>query len=97
MTGYVLSPAARADLAEIWDYTAGRWGSGQAERSILGIRNVCEALAAGRRKGRAIDDIRHGYLKIAVGSHVLFYRIGGRGEINVVRILHRRMDVESRL
>ncbi|MCE2481390.1 MAG: type II toxin-antitoxin system RelE/ParE family toxin [Alphaproteobacteria bacterium] len=27
-----MSPAARADLEEIWDYTVGRWGEAQAER-----------------------------------------------------------------
>ena len=32
MTGhFVLTPRARADLDEIWDYTADRWGLDQAE------------------------------------------------------------------
>lgn len=48
---YVLSPAARSDLGSIWDYTAENWGIEQADRYILGIRNACEALAAGDRKG----------------------------------------------
>jgi toxin ParE1/3/4 len=61
MRGYVLTPAAQADLRQIWDYTAARWGEAQAERYILGIRNACEALADGRRTGRAIDDVRPGY------------------------------------
>ncbi|MGH7065689.1 MAG: type II toxin-antitoxin system RelE/ParE family toxin [Stellaceae bacterium] len=97
MTGYVLSPAARADLAEIWGYTAGRWGNLQAERYVLAIGNACESLADGRRKGRPIDNVRPGYFKIAVGSHFLFYRVADTGEIDIVRILHQRMDVESRL
>ncbi|MFQ8432040.1 type II toxin-antitoxin system RelE/ParE family toxin [Amaricoccus sp. W119] len=33
MRGFVLSPAAQADLDEIWDYTAERWGQEQAARS----------------------------------------------------------------
>jgi toxin ParE1/3/4 len=41
MTGYVLSPAAGADLEQIWDYTAERWGQEQAERYVRAIRDAC--------------------------------------------------------
>jgi toxin ParE1/3/4 len=101
MTGYLLSPAAQADLEQIWDYTARNWGKDQAARYILGIRDACQALADGRRQGRPIDDIRPGYRKLAVGSHVLFYRLFYRvadaGLIDVIRILHQRMDVAAHL
>jgi toxin ParE1/3/4 len=97
MKGYVLSPAAQADLGEIWDYSARNWGAEQADRYILAIRDACEALADGSRQGRAIDDIRPGYRKLAVASHFLFYRITDAGMIDVIRILHQRMDVASRL
>lgn len=72
MTGYVLSPAARADLDDIWNYTARHWGEEQAERYLLSIRDACAALAEGRRRGLSADAIRAGYRKHAVGSHVLF-------------------------
>ena len=97
MTGFVLSPAARTDIEHIWDYTVDNWGVDQAERYVRGIREACEVLANGHRQGRAVDEIRAGYLKLAVGSHFLFYRITGDGQIDVVRILHRRMDVPARL
>lgn len=83
MKGYLLSPAAQIDLGQIWDYTAAKWGAAQAERYILGIRDACQALADGRRQGRAIDDIRPGYRKLAVGSHFLFFRITDAGMIDV--------------
>ena len=65
------------------------------ENIRLTIKDVeaCEALADGRRKGRNADNIRPGYRKLSVGSHVLFFRVTGGGEIDVVRILHQRMDV----
>jgi toxin ParE1/3/4 len=97
MTGYLLSPAAQADLAGIWDYTVRHWGEAQADRYILAIRDACAALAEGRRKGQPIDIIRPGYRKLAVGSHVLFFRITDAGQIDVMRILHQRMDVAARL
>jgi len=97
MMGFLLSPAARADLEGIWDYTARTWGEAQAERYILAIRQACMGLADGTRQGRPIDEIRAGYRKLAVESHFLFYRLNERGVVDVVRILHRRMDVPSRL
>jgi toxin ParE1/3/4 len=50
-------------------------------------------LAADPRLGRTCDEVRPGYRKYPVGSHVVFYRIA-RGGIDVARILHQRMDFE---
>lgn len=97
MTGYLLSPAAQADLSEIWDYSTRNWGTEQADRYVLRIRDACEALADGRERGHAIDDIRPGYRRLAVQSHFLFYRVTDAGLIDVVRILHQRMDVAAHL
>jgi toxin ParE1/3/4 len=95
--GYRLAPAAQRDLADIWTYTARVWGALQAKHYILSIRDACEALALGRKRGQPIDDIRPGYRKFTVGSHVLFYRVGDAGTIDIIRILHQRMDVARRL
>ena len=97
MKGYILSPAAQADLNQIWDYSARNWGAAQANRYVLDIRRAIEGLADGSRQGRAIDDIRPGYRKLAVASHFLFYRITDAGMIDIIRILHQRMDAASRL
>lgn len=97
MRGHVLSPAAQADLGEIWDYSSRSWGEGQADRYILGIRRACEALADGTRQGRAIDEIRPGYRKLAAASHFLFYRVPNDRLIEAIRILHQRMDIAFRL
>jgi len=92
MTGHALSPAARADIEEIWDYTVRHWGEAQAERYTRHIRDVCAALGDGTLSGRSAEDIRAGYRKVAVGSHVMFYRAGASG-VEIIRILHRSMDV----
>ena len=42
-------------------------------------------------RGRPCDDIRAGYYKLSVGSHVLFYRLIPDG-VDIVRILHQSMD-----
>ena len=46
--------------------------------------------------GRSCDAICEGYRKFRVGRHVIFYRVIDRG-IDVVRVLHQRMDFESHL
>ena len=53
-------------------------------------------VAADPRKGSACDDIRAGYRKFPVGSHVLFFREVDSG-IDIVRILHSRMDFARHL
>ena len=34
MSGVVLSPKAKADLSDIWDYTYSEWGVEQAEKYV---------------------------------------------------------------
>jgi toxin ParE1/3/4 len=97
MRACLLTPAARNDLAEIWDYTAARWSIDQAERYIRAIAAACQDVADERKQGRPVPEIREGYFQLAVGSHFLFYRLTAGNDIEVVRILHQRMDVPQRL
>ena len=96
MAGYTLSPAAQADLESIWDYTAAHWGETQAEVYTRGIQAACEALGNGTLVSRSADDIRAGYRKAAVGSHVMFFRMQA-DRVEIIRILHQSMDVERHL
>jgi toxin ParE1/3/4 len=91
-----LRPLAQADLEEIWLYTAGRWGAEQANAYHDLIADVLDRLAAGRLKARSAEHVRAGYLKYPAGSHTLFFRTAPYG-LEVVRILHSRMDVARHL
>ena len=96
MSGIDFSPAAEADLDGIWEYSAKKWGSDQADSYVDDIRDACLDLASGRKPGKKIDDIRKGYQKYPVGQHFVFFRDSGRG-IEVIRILHKAMDAERHL
>lgn len=96
MTGYVLSPLAQADLSDIWDYTAAQFGEDQAETYVTTLRRAIEGVAANPLRGRRCDELRAGYFKVSSGSHVLFYRQLA-DVIDVVRILHQRMDFDRHL
>ncbi len=93
---FVLSPRAQADLDAIWDYSAKRWGIDQADAYTREIWQRIEKVATSPTMGQACFDIRPGYYKISCGSHFLFYRLLGHG-IDVVRILHERMDFERHI
>ena len=96
MRGYVLSPRAQADIEEIWQYTTERWGHDQAERYIHALKQAIETIAREPSRGRASEHIRPGYRRYSVGSHVLFFRMVD-GEIDLVRVLHQRMDFDRHL
>jgi len=97
MTGrYRLSPAARADLDEIWNYSAENWGATRADKYVRDLAGALEKLACGKRRGRACDHIRPGYFRYPCQSHVFFYKIDGKN-LDVIRILHQRMDFTRRL
>jgi toxin ParE1/3/4 len=96
MSGYVLSPRAKADLDDIWDYTERNWGAEQAKAYIRLIGAAIQTLATSPARGKACDHIREGYRKYPAGSHVVFFRLTD-GVIDVVRILHRRMDFDRHL
>lgn len=66
-------------------------------RYLLYLPRAIERAAANPRIGRACDEIRPGYRKLAAGSHTLCYRVAAEGVIDVVPVLHQRMDVDRDL
>lgn len=97
MSRYLLYPAARADLEEIWDYTLDQWGLDQADDYVGEIRAAIERVADRPSIGQACEELRPGYRRLAAGSHTLYYRITENGAVAIVRILHQRMDPDRHL
>lgn len=95
MKSLAFSLAAEADMDTIWDYSAEHWGPDQADRYIDEIRDACLALADERLQGRPVE-VRDGYLRRSTGSHVIYYRDHG-DRLDIIRILHNRMDVGRHL
>lgn len=88
------SPAAYADIDKIWDYTAEQWSVDQAESYTDNLQDACENIARGIRTGRV--SVRAGLFKIRCGSHMIYYRMT-EDEIQIIRILHGKQDVERHL
>lgn len=85
------------DLLSIGRYTRKEWGKAQQIRYLTQLDRVFHDLADKPGLGRACDDIREGYFKYGVGKHVIFYRHTGQDRIEIIRILHGRMDIEQHL
>ena len=97
MPGFSLTNKAMADLKEIGRYTQNQWGREQRDTYLTMLDACFHQLAADSLKGKDCSDIRNGYRKQAAGSHVIFYRQLSEDLIEIVRVLHGRMDIETRL
>ena len=95
MKTLAFTPLAIGDIEGIWDYSAETWGPDQADRYTDEIRDACNALAAGWRTGRLVD-IMPRYLKYTTGSHIIYFK-AQIDQLEVIRILHSKQDVERHL
>ena len=96
MSQFTLAPRAKTDLEEIWEYSVDQFGFEKAEAYFRDIQRAIESVASDPRRGRACDEVRAGYFRFPAGSHMLFFRLSDQG-IDVVRILHARMDLGKHL
>lgn len=91
MSGYRLTPAAQRDLSSIWHFSQERWDADHAQTYVTEIRAAIERIADDPGRGRRCDEIREGYRRYSIGSHLMFYVENADG-VDVIRILHQRMD-----
>jgi toxin ParE1/3/4 len=97
MARFSLTKRAMADLVDNGRYTQEHWGLDQRNKYLTMLDSCFLDLAEKPAKGRDCSDIRHGYRKKNIGSHVVFYRQKQSDEIEIVRVLHGRMDLETKL
>jgi toxin ParE1/3/4 len=87
----VVSPAAEADLADIYDDTYAAWGETQAAATINTLVARFKWLAVKRSRWQPRDDLRPGVYGRFEGRHLIVFRDGG-DHLQFVRVLHQRMD-----
>ncbi len=86
-----------SDVKDIGRHTHRLWGRDQRNLYLSMLDACFHRLAANPLIGKDCSDIRDGYRKQTAGSHVIFYRQLSEERIEIVRILHGRMDSETRL
>ncbi|MFL9835757.1 type II toxin-antitoxin system RelE/ParE family toxin [Chryseobacterium terrae] len=88
---YILSEIADKDLEDIFDYTFDEFGFDQAEKYLLEIEEIFQALIKNPELGKARNEIKQGLYSFPKDNHVIFYRILG-DYIRIVRVLHGSRD-----
>ena len=92
MANYRLTPAAKLDLLEIWNYTFDIWGEKQAEKYLLEIEEILKQLADNKGLGKWRPEINQDYYSFPCKKHVIFY-IKSDEVIDIIGILHGKMDI----
>jgi len=95
---YKISQEANRDIENIWLFTIEKWSTEQADRYFNLIMDEIEYLAKDPKSGKDYDKVRKGYFRSRIKSHFIFYKINRKNEeIEIIRILHQRMDIETQL
>ncbi len=95
---YRISQAASRDIENIWLYTVEKWSIEQADRYFNLIMDEIEYLAKNPKSGEDYSMVRKGYFRSRIKSHFIFYKINRKSkEIEIIRILHQRMNIDTRL
>lgn len=94
---YKIRDKAVSDLEDIWLYTFENWSLEQADRYYNLIISEIEFISDNFYAGKSIEHIKAGYRASKVKSHLIFYRLNSEKIVEIVRILHERMDIENRL
>ena len=92
---FVISKKALSDLEEIWLYTVEKWSIDQADRYYNLIFDEINYICKHINAGKSMEHVRKGYRASKVKSHLIFYKVMNN-TIEIIRILHERMDIENR-
>jgi toxin ParE1/3/4 len=113
MARFRLARPAQIDLANILATSADRWGAEGRQRYAAVLADAMRQVAVAPdgpltkerpdlRSGIRSFHVRHarrsaGAAKIRRPVHVLYYRVAPEGVIEIVRVLHERMDPSRHL
>lgn len=93
---YILTKEAESDLEKIWLYTFENWSIEQADRYLNLLLDEFDYLCLKPVSGTDFGKIRKDYWRVKVNSHFIFYKIK-KTKIEIIRVLHEMMDIESHL
>jgi toxin ParE1/3/4 len=95
-----LSVRAEADLAAIWAYSAEQWGVDQADHYVDALLHRFSWLLKNRALWKNRPDISDRVYSYPNQSQVIYFRTfdaGTGGGLEILRILHGRMDPSGQL
>ena len=94
---YRISSVALNDLENIFQYTLKHWSLQQANHYYRLIIQEIERMTLNFESGTELNHIKLGYRLFRVKSHFIIGRKSEDEFIEIIRILHRRMDLSHQL
>ena len=96
MPTYKVSRKARDDLLEIGRFTQKDWGTIKRNSYLKQLDDCFKQISENPELGINVEFIAHGYRKFPQGSHLIFYKLNDTDIVEIIRVLHKSMDVESK-
>lgn len=97
MARYFLTNKAVEDLAAIWEYIFDTWSERQADKCHDMLTSSLQEILEHPDLGKKYPELDTGVMGLSVGKHVVFYRMVQSTNVEVLRILHQRLDSKSRM
>ena len=96
MAKFLITKKAIQDLSEIWEYTYDKWSEKQADKYYFMLLDYCEAIAENPAIGKKYSSVMEELQGFRIAEHIIFYRLSTMDTIEVLRILHARMDLKGK-
>ncbi|MBU3991131.1 MAG: type II toxin-antitoxin system RelE/ParE family toxin [Alphaproteobacteria bacterium] len=96
MKRLIFRAAATADLRAIARSTRADWGDEQAATYVAALRLSIKSLLQFGQRFPQHEETHRGLRKMRSGHHLVFYLVAD-DVVEIVRILHERMDTGARL
>lgn len=96
MAKYHLTNKAVEDLTNIWNYTYDEWSENQADKYYNLLLSSCEEIAENPNLGKKYDNVTEKLFGFKSNQHIIFYQVISNTEVEIIRILHGRMDLKSK-
>ncbi|MDT0647535.1 type II toxin-antitoxin system RelE/ParE family toxin [Zunongwangia sp. F260] len=74
-----------------------KWSKGQADSYFQLVIEEIEFIADNFLAGKSAEQTRENYRVTKIKSHLIFYRKVENDVVEIVRILHQRMDIKKQL
>ena len=97
MAKVILTQQAIDDLNSIWNYTFEKWSEKQADKYYTTVKMACNGIGENPDIGKEYVGISNNLLGLKSGKHIIFYQQISNDRIEIIRILHERMDLKNRM
>jgi toxin ParE1/3/4 len=97
MAKVILRQEAIDDLNEIWQYTFNEWSEVQADKYYATIKFHCLQIGKNPKLGREFPEIAEKLFGLNSGKHIIFYQILEENDVEIIIILHERMDLINKI